>query len=225
MLEKTKFECSPLDMSLSKSLKKDNVKNISNREIDFNYDSIYKFYRFYKQHDEFEEISLDSKHNKMKEFKRLFNNFKNLKPLKQETQPKKERIMKNVDELYKKYYHFYKNDFDNDNELSEVKKKKFDYKQFELFNKTDKESMLPNWEAISEKRFNEILSTATKAKNQGLRTNVDGREITLDNTENLLKDLSNGILNWHEFKNRYNNIVDDTETILNDAMIRRNQEK
>ena len=212
-------------MSLSKSLKKDNVKNISNREIDFNYDSIYKFYRFYKQHDEFEEISLDSKHNKMKEFKRLFNNFKNLKPLKQETQPKKERIMKNVDELYKKYYHFYKNDFDNDNELSEVKKKKFDYKQFELFNKTDKESMLPNWEAISEKRFNEILSTATKAKNQGLRTNVDGREITLDNTENLLKDLSNGILNWHEFKNRYNNIVDDTETILNDAMIRRNQEK
>ena len=87
-------------------------------------------------------MSLDSKHNKMKEFKRLLNNFKSLKPLKQETQLKKERIMKNVDELYKKYYNFYKNDFDNDDELSEAKKKPFDYKQFELFDKTDKELTL-----------------------------------------------------------------------------------
>ena len=142
VLEKTKFEYSPLGMSLSKSFKKDNVKNIANRESDFDYDGKYKFYRFYKQYDEFEEMSLDSKHNKMKEFKRLLNNFKSLKPLKQETQLKKERIMKNVDELYKKYYNFYKNDFDNDDELSEAKKKPFDYKQFELFDKTDKELTL-----------------------------------------------------------------------------------
>ena len=47
--------------------------------------------------------------------------------------------MKNVDELYKKYYDAYKNDYDSDNELSEGKKKKFDYKQFELFDKTNKE--------------------------------------------------------------------------------------
>ena len=87
-------------------------------------------------------MSLDSKHNKMKEFKRLLNNFKNLKLIKQETQLKKEQIMKNVEELYQKYYIFYKNDFDNDDELSEAKKKKFDYKQFELFNKTDKKLTL-----------------------------------------------------------------------------------
>ena len=31
VLEKTKFECSPLRMSLSKSFKKDNVKNIAER--------------------------------------------------------------------------------------------------------------------------------------------------------------------------------------------------
>ena len=244
-------------------------------------------------------MSLDSKHNKMKEFKRLLNNFKSLKPLKQEIPLKKERIMKNVDELYKKYYNFYKNDFDNDDELSEAKKKKFDYKQFELFDKTEKELtldgktkknkkpkltalpkwlyskndfieaikliedikvdknnvkpngdkkvfndlnelinniknsktkkkkvtinkirdivsdldqlrkkestvfknkmidvvyylfginslginskpgilMLQKWIKISKIRFNEILSTVTKAKNEGLRTNVDGREI------------------------------------------------
>ena len=50
--------------------------------------------------------------------------------------------MKYVAERYKKYYNFYENDFDNDDELSEAKKKKFDYKQFELFDKTDKELTL-----------------------------------------------------------------------------------
>ena len=46
VLEKTKFLYSPLDMSLSKSFKKDNVKNIANRESDFNYDSNCKLYKF-----------------------------------------------------------------------------------------------------------------------------------------------------------------------------------
>ena len=80
VLEKTEFEYSPLGISLSKSFKKDNAKNIANRDSDFNYDGKYKYYRFYKQHDESEEMSLDSKHNKMKEFKKLLNNFKNLTP-------------------------------------------------------------------------------------------------------------------------------------------------
>ena len=50
-----------------------------------------------------------------------------LKVLKQketETQLKKERIMKNVDDLYKKYYNAYKSDFDTYyDELTEDKKK------------------------------------------------------------------------------------------------------
>ena len=45
--------------------------------------------------------------------------------------------------------------------------------------------MLPKWVNLSDKRFNEILSTVTKAKNEGLKINADGREITLDNTERL----------------------------------------
>ena len=56
VLQKTKFEYSPLGMSLSKSFKKDNVKNIANRESDFNYDSKHSFYRFYKEYNEFEEM-------------------------------------------------------------------------------------------------------------------------------------------------------------------------
>ena len=49
--------------------------------------------------------------------------------------------MKNVDEFYKKYYNAYKNDYDVE-ELSEAKKKKCDYKQFELFDETDKKLTL-----------------------------------------------------------------------------------
>ena len=37
---------------------------------------------------------------------------------------------------------FYKNDFDNDNELNEAKKKNFNHKQFEFFDKTDIELTL-----------------------------------------------------------------------------------
>ena len=70
--------------------------------------------------------------------------------------------------------------------------------------------MLPEWVKVSEERFNEILSTVAKAKkNEGLKTNVDGREITLDSTKSLLKDLGDRILAWHEFKNRYSDIVND----------------
>ena len=125
VLQKTKFDYSPLGMSLSKSFKKHNVKNIAKSQSDFNYDSNYKFYKFYKGYDEFEETSLDSKHNKIKEFNKKLNEFKVLKPIKSEIQDKKERSMKNVDELYEKYYNFNKNDFDNDDELSDAKKKKF----------------------------------------------------------------------------------------------------
>ena len=125
VLQKTKFEYSPLGMPLSKSFKKHNVKNIAKSESDFNYDINYKFYKFYKGYDEFEETSLDSKHNKIKEFNKKLNEFKVLKPIKSEIQDKKERSMKNVDELYEKYYNFNKNDFDNDDELSDAKKKKF----------------------------------------------------------------------------------------------------
>ena len=101
VLEKTKFEYFSLGISLSKSFKKYNVKNIANRESDFNYDSMYSFYRFYKEYNEFEEMSLNSKYNKMKKFTNLLAIFKNLKPKNSKTQLKKEPIIKNVDERYR----------------------------------------------------------------------------------------------------------------------------
>ena len=81
-------------MTLSKSFKKDNVKNIVNSKSDFNYDSNYNFYKFHKSYDEFEEMSLDSKYNRIREFKKLLAKFKNLRPENLKTQLKKKRIMK-----------------------------------------------------------------------------------------------------------------------------------
>ena len=78
--------------------------------------------------------------------------------------------------------------------------------------------ILPKWTKVSEKRFNEILSTVTESKNNGFKTNVDEREITLDNAESLLKDIGSGKINKREFKKKYNYIVDDVEKISNRLM-------
>ena len=87
-------------------------------------------------------MSLDSKYKRIKEFNKLLNNFKALRSKKPKTQLIKERTMNNVDQLYEKYYDAYKNDYDTDAELNEAKKKKFDYKQFELGAKKDEKSKL-----------------------------------------------------------------------------------
>ena len=104
--------------------------------------AIMLFLKFYKGYDEFKEMSLDSKYNKMKEFNKHLINFKNVKTKKQETKLGMERIMKNVDNLYEKYYNVYKSDYDTNDELTKNKKEKYDNKQFELGDEINKESKL-----------------------------------------------------------------------------------
>ena len=91
VLEQTKFEYSPLGMSLSKSFKKDEVKNIAKSESDFNYDNNHKFYEFYKRYDEFEEMSLGSKYKTINDFNKRLLKFKKVATKKLETEKKKER--------------------------------------------------------------------------------------------------------------------------------------
>ena len=81
------------------------------------------------------------------------------------------------------------------------------------------------WVNVSKERFNEILSTITEAKNDGLKTNVDGREIALDNAESLLKGIASWKINGSEFKREYNNIVDDVEAMQKKPMLTRRQKK
>ena len=85
------------------------------------------------------------------------------------------------------------------------------------------ELKLPKWVKVSEKRFNEILSTVTKAKNDVLETSVYGGEIALDNTDKLLKDTASEKIDGNEFKKEYNNIANDVEAIVNWPIITRNK--
>ena len=50
--------------------------------------------------------------------------------------------------------------------------------------------MLSKRVKVRKEIFNEILITITKGKKEGLKINVDGREITLDEAESLQKDMS-----------------------------------
>ena len=86
--------------------------------------------------------------------------------------------------------------------------------------------MLSKWIKVSEERLNKILSTVTEAKNNGgFKTNVDGRDITLDNAESLLKSIGSGKIDRREFKETYNNTVDDVEKILHRPMLKRAENK
>ena len=144
---------------------------------------------------------------------RLINDIKNKKTTRKNTTEKIKNIVYDLDQQRQK-------------ESTVFQNKMIDVVYY-LFNSLGKPGrlMLPKWVKVSEKRFNEILSTVTKAKNEGLRTDVDGRQITLDNTENFLKDLGNRILDRPEFKNRYNNIANDVETIVNRSIATRNKKK
>ena len=129
-------------MYLVKFLKKDEVKSVAKSKSDFNYDSNHTFFEFYKRIDDFKGMSLSSKYTIMKNFDKTLIKFKNVKPTKSEAQLKKEQIIKNFEEVYRKYYDIYKDDYDNGSELNGVENKKFDYKQFEIVDNTDKESKL-----------------------------------------------------------------------------------
>ena len=63
--------------------------------------------------------------------------------------------------------------------------------------------MLLKWIMVNKNIFNVILSTVTEAKSNGFETNVDGREITQDNTESLLKDIGSGRIDKRKFKKKY----------------------
>ena len=63
-------------------------------------------------------------------------------------------------------------------------------------------------------RINEIKSIITKGKERKLKTTIDGKEFTLDDAEILVEDMINEKNFKSEAKKRYNNTVDDVNTII-----------
>ena len=75
-------------------------------------------------------MSLSSKYTIMKNFNKRLIKFKNFKTTKSETKLEKEQMIKNVE------------DYDNGDELNWAENKRFDYKQFEIVDKADKETKI-----------------------------------------------------------------------------------
>ena len=53
-------------------------------------------------------VSIDPKHGKLKTFHKPLTNFKNHKPTTIETKSRKDRIINNVNQFYKKFFDTYK---------------------------------------------------------------------------------------------------------------------
>ena len=77
VFEKTKFQYSPLGMTLNEESNKDEVKGVAKSKSAFNYDSNHTFFEFYKSIDEFKDMSLGSKYIIMKNFNKRLIKFKN----------------------------------------------------------------------------------------------------------------------------------------------------
>ena len=84
-------------MSLSKALKKDEVKSVTKSKMDLNYNSNHTIYKSCKGYDKFGETWLDSKYNWMKKFNKLFISFKSVKT------KKKNRNTTQKEANYEKY--------------------------------------------------------------------------------------------------------------------------
>ena len=85
------------------------VSKAAKNESDFYYNHKYAFYRFCRDFEKFKRmVSIDSKHGELKEFYELLNDFKNHKAITTETKNCKDRILNNVNQLYKKYFDTYK---------------------------------------------------------------------------------------------------------------------
>ena len=136
----------------------------------------------------------------MKKFTNLLTIIKNLKPKNTKAQLKKERIMKNFDELYGKYYNAYRNDTD---ELSEAEKKKIGYKQFEVFDKTDKKltldgetkkdeesklTALPKW-LHSKNDFKKTIKLIEDIRADTNNVKSNGNKKVFNNLDNLINDI------------------------------------
>ena len=102
--------------------------------------------------------------------------------------------MKNIEKFYEKYYDAYKSDYDANDELNETKKKKFDYTEFELVDKTCEESKLtalPKW-LSSKNNFNEAIKLIEDIRAD--RNNVkssSGDKKVFNDLNGLINDIKN----------------------------------
>ena len=113
------------------------VSKAAKNESDYNYDFKYYFSKFHRNFKKFKRILLGFKYDEINEFYTLLNAFINThEATTTETKDRKDRIMKNVNQLYNKYFDTYKKNDDSEKVKGEEKRRR-DYKQFEKIDNGD----------------------------------------------------------------------------------------
>ena len=103
----------------------------------------------------------------------LSQNTQNLRKILNEI--KQQKIKLNEDERNSRSN---KNENDNLNNILSAIDKTYQLFEYNFFGGKQRDELkLPKWVKVSAERFNEILSTVTKAKNEGLKVNVDGKRL------------------------------------------------
>ena len=112
VVEKVKFEYSPLGEALSnkaksKTDKRNKVVNTNKQDKNLFYDSLHSFVKF-KDVSDFKELSLDSMHKKLNDFYKKFTMFKKLNPQTKEKENLKKKVKENAGDLFNELYYIYK---------------------------------------------------------------------------------------------------------------------
>ena len=117
MLEKAKFEYSPLGAVLADNIEKKtntnkvNIKKKQDKHLIYN--PQHSFTKF-KDINEFKELSLDSMHKKLNDFKNIFNKLKTLNPQTHENKALQPKVLDNVGDLLNELYYIYKDKYNKE---------------------------------------------------------------------------------------------------------------
>ena len=126
VLEKTKFEYSPLGAVLADNVKKKtntnkvNIKKKQDKNLIYN--SQHSFTKF-KDIDEFKELSLDSMYKKLTDLKKI-NKLKTVNPQTDENKVLKPKVLDNAGDLFNDLYYIYKDKYNEEKDGLNTKNKK-----------------------------------------------------------------------------------------------------
>ena len=128
VLEKTKFEYSPLGAVLANNVKKKTNTNKVNIKKKQDKHLIYNSQHSFKDIDEFKELSLDSTCTKnWTIFKKRFNKLKAVDPQADENKVLKPKVLDNVGDLFNDLYYIYKDKYNEEKDGLNTKNKKIFY--------------------------------------------------------------------------------------------------
>ena len=168
VVQKSKFEYSPLGEAFNKVFKKDN-KKFTKHSNDLYYNSVHNFNK--NNLSNFNEISsIDSKFDTINKFYKDLLKLSNIKSQNENTRQKKITVLKNASLFHYMLINVYKKEYEQVFESKDENwKKKYDYKNLKKsdyqVNKADitkEDQELPSWIGVSKSRFNEIYDEVIK---------------------------------------------------------------